>query len=198
MNSELDYSLPPAIRRISAAFRWAGWVSFWIQVVLAVVSSLMLLSALGLIGARTAAGGANAGTGVGVLLALAGLVAVYSSIYWAFRYALLGRRLRSRDASKRPSPKDAIQVLRIGIVISMVGMLLTLFGGQALIGSLLLKALLQPQGGTVFMPGNINQYVETFHPRIFIFILQANTNTLLAHFVSLSATLWLLRTVNRA
>jgi Protein of unknown function (DUF3611) len=198
MNSELDYSLPPAIRRISAAFRWAGWVSFWIQVVLAVVSSLMLLSALGLIGARTAAGGANAGTGVGVLLALAGLVAVYSSIYWAFRYALLGRRLRSRDASKRPSPKDAIQVLRIGIVISMVGMLLTLFGGQALIGSLLLKALLQPQGGTVFMPGNINQYVEAFHPRIFIFIVQANTNTLLAHFVSLSATLWLLRTVNRA
>jgi hypothetical protein len=198
MNSELDYSLPPAIRRISAAFRWAGWVSFWIQVVLAVVSSLVLLFALVSIGARTAAGGANAGTGVGVLLALAGLVAVYSSIYWAFRYALLGRRLRSRDASKRPSPKDAIQVLRIGIVISMVGMLLTLFGGQALIGSLLLKALLQPQGGTVFMPGNINQYVETFHPRIFIFILQANTNTLLAHFVSLSATLWLLRTVNRA
>jgi hypothetical protein len=198
MNSELDYSLPPAIRRISAAFRWAGWVSFWIQVVLAVVSSLMLLSALGLIGARTAAGGANAGTGVGVLLALAGLVAVYSSIYWAFRYALLGRRLRSRDASKRPSPKDAIQVLRIGIVISMVGMLLTLFGGQALIGSLLLKALLQPQGGTVFMPGNINQYVEAFDPGIFIFIVQANTNTLLAHFVSLSATLWLLRTVNRA
>jgi hypothetical protein len=194
MNSELDYSLPPAIRRISAAFRWAGWVSFWIQVVLAVVSSLMLLSALGLIGARTAAGGANAGTGVGVLLALAGLVAVYSSIYWAFRYALLGRRLRSRDASKRPSPKDAIQVLRIGIVISMVGMLLTLFGGQALIGSLLGKALLQPQGGTVFMPGNINQYVEAFD----IFIVQANTNTLLAHFVSLSATLWLLRTVNRA
>lgn len=194
MNSELDYSLPPAIRRISAAFRWAGWVSFWIQVVLAVVSSLMLLSALGLIGARTAAGGANAGTGVGVLLALAGLVAVYSSIYWAFRYALLGRRLRSRNASKRPSPKDAIQVLRIGIVISMVGMLLTLFGGQALIGSLLGKALLQPQGGTVFMPGNINQYVEAFD----IFIVQANTNTLLAHFVSLSATLWLLRTVNRA
>lgn len=194
MNSELDYSLPPAIRRISAAFRWAGWVSFWIQVVLAVVSSLVLLFALVSIGARTAAGGANAGTGVGVLLALAGLVAVYISIYWAFRYALLGRRLRSRDASKRPSPKDAIQVLRIGIVISMVGMLLTLFGGQALIGSLLGKALLQPQGGTVFMPGNINQYVEAFD----IFIVQANTNTLLAHFVSLSATLWLLRTVNRA
>jgi hypothetical protein len=194
MNSELDYSLPPAVRRIATAFRWTGWISFWIQVVLATVSSLVLLFALISIGARTSVGGANPGTGIGVLLALAGVVAVYVSIYWAFRYALLGRRLRSRDASKRPSPKDAIQALRIGIIISMVGMLLTLFGGQALIGSLLGKALLQPQGGTVFMPGNINQYVEAFD----IFIVQANTNTLLAHFVSLSATLWLLRVVNRA
>ena len=76
----------------------------------------------------------------------------------------------------------------------MVGMLLTLFGGQALIGSLLGKALMQPQGNSVFVPGNINQYVEAFD----IFIVQANTNTLLAHFVSLAATLWLLRVVNRA
>jgi hypothetical protein len=76
----------------------------------------------------------------------------------------------------------------------MAGMLITLFGSQALIGTLLAKALAQPQGGTVFVPGNVNQYVEAFD----IFIVQGNTNILLAHFVSLAATLWLLRVVNRA
>jgi hypothetical protein len=171
-----------------------GWISFWVQVVLAVISSLVLLFALVNLGARSGTSGGNPGTGVGLLLAALGLVAVYLSAFWAFRYTLLGRRLRSRDAARRPSPKDALQALRLGIAISMAGMLLTLFGGQALIGSLLAKALAQPQGGTVFVPGNINQYVEAFD----IFVVQANTNTLLAHFVSLAATLWLLRTVNRA
>ncbi|HIK44854.1 MAG TPA: DUF3611 family protein [Leptolyngbyaceae cyanobacterium M65_K2018_010] len=193
MNSELDYTLPPAVRRISSSFRLTGWISFWVQAVLAVISSLVLMFALVNVGARSSASN-NPGTGVGLTLAAVGLVAVYLSAYWAFRYTVLGRRLRSRDTSKRPSPKDALQALRIGIIISMVGMLVTLFGGQALIGSLLAKALAQPQGGTLFVPGNINQYVEAFD----IFIVQANTNTLLAHFASLAATLWLLRTVNRA
>ncbi|NMF82614.1 DUF3611 family protein [Nodosilinea sp. P-1105] len=193
MTRELDYTLPPAVRRIASNFRMTGWISFWTQAVLAVISSLILLFALVNVTARGGAAG-NPGTGVGLFLAAAGLVAVYLSAFWAFRYTRLARRLRSRDSSKRPSPKDALQALRVGIMISMAGMLITLFGGQALIGSLLAKALAQPQAGAVFVPGNINQYVEAFD----IFIVQANTNTLLAHFVSLAATLWLLRTVNRA
>jgi hypothetical protein len=194
MTTEFDYTLPPAVRRISGSFRLVGWISFWVQVVLAVISSLVLMFALANLSARSGIGGGNPGTGVGLLFAALGLVAVYLSAFWAFRYAQIGRRLRSRDTAKRPSPKDALQALRLGIVISMAGMLVTLFGGQALIGSLLAKALAQPQGGAVFVPGNIGQYVEAFD----IFVVQANNNTLLAHFVSLSATLWLLRTVNRA
>ncbi len=193
MTTDFDYMLPPAVRRISSSFRIVGWISFWVQAVLAVISSLVLLFALVNLGARSAGGG-NPGTGVGLLFATLGLVAVYVSTFWAFRYTQMGRRLRSRDTAKRPSPKDALQALRLGTAISMAGMLITLFGGQALIGSLLAKALSQPQGGSVFIPGNINQYVEAFD----IFVVQANTNTLLAHFVSLAATLWLLRTVNRA
>ncbi|MEA5451362.1 DUF3611 family protein [Leptolyngbya sp. CCNP1308] len=194
MTTDFDYTLPPAVRRISGSFRVVGWISFWVQIVLAAISSLVLMFALVNLGARSGTGNANPGTGVGLLFAALGLVAVYFSAFWAFRYTRLGRRLRSRDIAKRPSPKDALQALRLGTVVSMVGMLVTLFGSQALIGSLLGKALAQPQGGTVFVPGNVSQYVEAFD----IFVVQANTNTLLAHFVSLSATLWLLRTVNRA
>ncbi|MBE9156846.1 DUF3611 family protein [Nodosilinea sp. LEGE 06152] len=193
MTTDFDYTLPPAVRRISGSFRLVGWISFWTQVVLAAISSLVLMFALVNLGARSGQS-SNPGTGVGLLFAALGLVAVYMSAFWAFRYTRLGRRLRSHDTTKRPSPKDALQALRLGTVISMVGMLITLFGSQALIGSLLGKALAQPQGGTVFVPGNINQYVEAFD----IFVVQANTNTLLAHFVSLAATLWLLRIVNRA
>ncbi|MEB3252553.1 MAG: DUF3611 family protein [Cyanobacteriota bacterium] len=193
MNTELDYTLPPAVRRIANAFRLTGWASFWTQAVLALISSLVLLFALVNVGSR-AGRNANPGAGVGLFLATLGLLAVYLSAYWAFRYTLISRKLRSRNVAKRPSPKDAIQALRTGIGISMTGMLITLFGSQALIGSLLAKALSQPQGGTLFVPGSVNQYLEAFD----IFIVQGNTNILLAHFVSLAATLWLLRVVNRA
>lgn len=192
MTRETDYTLPPAVRRIASSFRLVGWISFWIQVVLGVIAGGILLFASATFGARSSGG--NPGTGTGLILASLGLLAVFVSAYWAFRYAQLGRRLRSGDPNKRPSPQSAIQALRIGLILSMAGMLITLMGGQALIGSLLGKALTQPQGGAVFTPGNIDQYVEAFD----IFIVQANTNTLLAHFAALAATLWLLRTVNRA
>lgn len=194
MSSELEYSLPPAVRRISGSFKLVGWISFWTQVVLSVVSGAVLLFSSFSLSARSG-GTPNPGTGAGLLLASLGLLAVYANAYWAFRYTRIGRRLRSQNTERRPTPKEAIQALRLGLVISMTGMFLTLLGGQALIGSLLAKALAQPQGGAaIFNPNNINQYVEAFD----IFIVQANTNTLLAHFAALAATLWLLRTVNRA
>lgn len=193
MTGELEYSLPPAVRRISGAFRRFGWISFWVQVVLAVISSGLLLFASASFSNRSGEG-SNPGTGVGLFLAGVGLVAVYFSAFWAFRYTRLGRRLRSRDATKRPTPKDTIKALRIGLIISLAGMLVTLMGGEALVGALVGKALTQPQGFPITGTGNANQYIRAFD----IFIIQANINTLLAHFAALVATLWLLRTVNQA
>lgn len=165
MTRETDYSIPPAVRRIAGSFRLVGWISFWIQVVLGVVAGGILLFASATFGARSG-DTSNPGTGTGLILASLGLIAVFVSAFWSFRYAQLGRRLRSRDASKRPSPKDALQALRIGLIISMVGMLVTLMGGQALIGSLLGKALIQPQGGRGIYPRqyqSIRRSVRYFH-----------------------------------
>jgi len=191
MTSDYPYSVPPTIRRIAQAFRWVGWASFWAQIVLAVVASgVLLFSGVNL--SFRSQGTPNPGAGMGLLFSVLGVVAVYVSAYWAFRYTRLGRRLLGQGT--RPTPKDALQSIRVGLIISLAGMLVTLLGGQALIGSLIGKALSQPQNTGVFVPNNINQYVEAFD----IFVVQANINTLLAHFISLSATLWLLRTVNRA
>ena len=97
MTRETDYSVPPAVRRIAGSFRLLGWISFWIQVVLGVIAGGILLFASATFGARSP-GGSNPGTGTGLILASLGLIAVFISAFWAFRYAQLGRRLRSRDA----------------------------------------------------------------------------------------------------
>jgi len=193
MTGELEYSLPPAIRRISGSFRWLGWISFWVQVVLGVISSLALLFAVASLTGRSGSNN-NPGAGAGLFFSACGLVAVYLGAYWAFRYTRMARRLRSRDESRRPKPKDAIRLLKFGLYISMGGMLLTLLGAEATVGSLLAKALSQPQGAAVFgAPNSITQFVQPLD----IFVVQANTNILLAHFGGLFCTLWVLNSVDR-
>ncbi|MEO0534902.1 MAG: DUF3611 family protein [Cyanobacteria bacterium P01_A01_bin.123] len=191
MTGELDYSLPPAIRRISSAFRRVGWISFWTQAVLAIVSSLVLLFAVASLSVR-AGGQNNPGTGAGLVFAVAGLVTLYIGAYWAYRYTRLGKQLRTGNPDSRPKPKDAVQALRVGLMISLTGMLLTLLGGQAIIGTLLAKSL-STQGTFLLGAGNVTQFVQPLD----IFIVQANTNTIAAHFVAIVASLWLSRSVNR-
>ena len=191
MTQELEYSLPPAIRRISTAFRRFGWISFWAQIVLGVIASLALLFAIASLSGRN--GGNNPGAGAGLFFTSVGQVTVFVSAFWAFRYTRLGRQLRGRDEAKRPKPKDAIRTLKIGLFISLGGMLATLMGAEATVGALLAKALSQPQGAAVFgAPGGVSQYVQPLD----IFIIQANTNILLAHFVGLVFTLWTMNSLD--
>lgn len=187
--------LPAAIQRIANTFRLTGWISFWVQVVLGTVSSLVLIfSTLILQTENRTPGPANAtnpGAGAGVFLAIVGIIALYIGIYWSFRYTRLSRRLKTGDVP--PTPKALMDAIRMGLTINMVGMLLALLGAEALIGSLFAKALSQPQSGVAFYE-RITQAIQP----IDILIVQANTNTVLAHFVGLAASLWLLRSMNRS
>ncbi len=192
MTSDLPYSLPPAIRRIANAFRRFGWVSFWAQLILGIVASLALLFAVASLAARSQ--GSNPGAGVGLLFSSLGMLGVYAGAFWAFRYVRMGRQLNTKEDTRRPKPKDALRLLKSGLFISLGGMLLTLIGGEAMVGSLLAKALSQPQGATVFgLPNSVSQFVQPLD----IFVIQANTNILLAHFFGLVFTLWILNTLDK-
>ena len=193
MTGELGYSLPPAVRRIANAFRLVGWISFWVQAVLAVISSLVLLFASAVLGVQAAnAGSGNPGTGAGLGLAVLGLLTVYVAAYWAWSYTRLGRKLRTSNPDLRPKPKDAIQIIRIGTLINLVGMLLTLLGVQAIVGTLVGKSMSAQSAGWLD-PRLITQFVQP----VDIFVVQATTNILLAHFAGICASLWLSRSVNR-
>ncbi|MGF1520868.1 MAG: DUF3611 family protein [Leptolyngbyaceae cyanobacterium] len=191
MTGELEYSLSPAIRRISGSLRRFGWLSFWCQFFLGIISSVILLLPVLSQGSRTA--GNNPGAGTGLFFSACGLVALCLGAYWSFRYTRTARQLRGRDESRRPRPKDVIRLLKFGLFVSLGGMLLTLLGAQAVAGSLILKALSQGfslAGPTLDFSGLIKP--------LDMFVVQASTNILLAHFANLACTLWVLNAVNRA
>ncbi|MCU0570723.1 MAG: DUF3611 family protein [Oculatellaceae cyanobacterium Prado106] len=194
-NKTASNSLPPAVKRVAEAFRLTGWISFWAQLVLAIISAIVILFAGANVGGGAAAGqagavAANPGTGGGLFFAVLGLIALFAGAYWAFSYTRLARRLKTPDAQVRPKRGDAIKALRIGLLINLSGMLLTILGAQAIVGSLLIKSLAQVGG---IFSGNLSRFVTPLD----VFVVQANTNTILAHFIAVIATLWLIQVMNR-
>ena len=69
-------------------------------------------------------------------------------------------------------------------------MLLTILGAQAIVGSLVAKSFSQ---GIGIFTGSFQRFINPLD----IFLVQANTNTIMAHFIGLLATLGILRTADR-
>jgi hypothetical protein len=191
MTDRLDTEKPPlAVQRVAFALRTAGWVCFWVQSVLAVVATIILLFAIPFALPRATPTGAaptNAGTGGGVFLAICGLLVLGYSIYRAFRFTRLSRELRSPANAVRPKKADTIADVRLTLMSNLAGMLLTLIGAEAISGTLLAKSLSQPQAffGTAI---DLSRFIQPLD----IFVVLANTHASVAHFVGILTTLWLL------
>ncbi len=186
MSEQPDISpIPTNLKQISQSLQRIGWAAFWIQLVLGVISSIILL--LYAFSSSTSRAGETAqGTGFGIFFAISGLVTLGMSIFWAFRYTKIATQLKDPMASLRPSKIDTIQAVRVGVIINLSGMLLTLVGAQAIIGSTLARSLSQQPG--TFIPGGAVQFIQPLD----LFVVQANTNTIFAHFAGVIAALWLL------
>lgn len=185
---DTQYSSSSPLRAIAQTFRTIGWISFWTQIVVGVVAGGILLFASF---SQRPGSGSNPGTGFGLFLAISGLVALIVSIYLAFRYTRLGKQLDSPNPSNRPRKLETLQVVRLGIIVNLAGMLVTILGAQAIVGTLLTKALTLPQFTGVVTQLDPSKVIQPLD----IFVVQANTNTLLGHFAGLVGSIWLL---NRA
>lgn len=179
----------PTLKEIASTFRFAGWFSFWFQLVLTVISSAILLFAA--VSTRTPTGGNNPGTGVGVVLTVCGIAVLGFNMFWSLtKYVAIGRRLNGAPAT-RPKKAEAIQTIRTGLIASLIGTLLALLGSQAIVGLLFGKAVNQGFAGFVNVdPGKFIQPID-------ILVVQASANVILAQFVGISASLWLLNKMSK-
>ena len=84
--------------------------------------------------------------------------------------------------------------LRFGATLNLFGMALTLISAEQVVGMLIAKALVAPGALTniVSASGAIAAPSIPAVTALDVFVVQANTNTLCAHFASLLATLGLL------
>jgi len=180
----------PTLQQLARTFRQTGWISFWIQLILAVISSIILIFAAAL-APRSGATGPNPETGIGVGVTILGILVLAYNMYLAvFRYVPIGRKLEG-SAANRPKKSETVQVIRVGLFASSIGILLSLLGAQATVGLLAAKAFSQGVGSFV------NTDPSKFIQPIDILVVQASINVILAQFVAIASSLWLLNRMSR-
>jgi Protein of unknown function (DUF3611) len=186
-NLEINGNTPQAVKKIAAQLKRVGWAGFWSQLVLAVVSSLIFLFAI----PAAATGASNPGTGGSLLFAVGGLVILYGCTYWSFRYVTLARQLKNPDL--RPKKAETIQIVRWGLLASVLGMGSSVLGAESIGGTLLGKSLSAVVPGAIFSPDALSKIIQPLD----VLIVLANTHTITAHFIGIVCSLWLLDRIQK-
>lgn len=173
-----------SVQKIAEQFRLLGWISFWAQIVLGVIAGIMAV--VGTVVEKSGSAGLS-----GIPFTFGGLVALFVSAYWAYRYTRLSRQLRASDTQARPSRAETIGLMRKGLMTTLVGLVLTTIGSEAVSGVLFTKALNQGVAG--FVNTDPSRYIQP----VDLFVVLANTHIVTAHVLSLGLSLWLLNRVIR-
>jgi hypothetical protein len=189
--SSLSSDQDPLIQELAITLRRVNWVSWWSQVVLSVISTVTLVFAKSVLKTgvdRTSVAG-------GFLFAGSGITLGFLSIIWTWGGSRLSKRLRQNDYSRIKAANMIRRTITIGSVINLIGMFVTLIGAQQIVG-LLASKLLTMQGLAPFGMNAAAVSAQTLQP-LDILIVQANTNTLLSHFISLVCCLIMTRGVDK-
>ncbi len=186
MNQSQPLSQPLTQPEFVTSFRFFSRFSFWIQLLLGIVSGIALLFAM--FSRNMTEPTNNAGIGFGIFLAVVGILLLCFRIFWDFRYRLLGRRLQAANPQFHPSKQDIIQTLRIGLNTSLVGLLIAFLASEETVAVVLAKTLSQPQGIATYTPDAVIRSLD-------IFVTLANVNMIGAHLCGTVTSLGLLNWV---
>lgn len=179
-----------ALSRATTAVKRYGWISFWVQLTLSVVSAVILLFSV----AFTSQSGPRAS----LYLTLLGILAGFLSTFWNFSYTRTGikmqRYLEAPPGTDVPKVKkqNVVDMVTRGVIINLLGLGSTLLGVQALVGVLVAKTLSNASANP-FIASAAGVYNPVL--ALDVFLVQAATNMLLGHFLSMVCSLWLLSIV---
>ncbi|MBE9212396.1 DUF3611 family protein [Plectonema cf. radiosum LEGE 06105] len=175
----------PSKQEFAGTFRLLGRISFWIHLVLGAVAGIILLLVMF---SRNFSDINSPFIGLGIFLGVCGVIAVAFRIFWAYRYTRLAKRLQLADTNLHPKKEDIIRVLRVGLIISLIGIGLGFLATEETVIAVLAKTLAQPQGVAVYNPETVVRSVD-------LLLILADVTIIGAHFLgsvnSLGLVEWL-------
>lgn len=104
----------------------------------------------------------------------------------------MAKRLVKRNIRQVEAANLLRRVITVGCTLNLIGLLTSLLGAQYIVGTLVAKAMQNVVGFGSTMGSITSQVLQPLD----VFVVQANTNVLTSHFVSLGCLLWLTRMVD--
>lgn len=188
MDDEMIVKGDPLVKESSRLLRRTSWFSWWSQVILTTIATVILGFSKSVVGtSRQTAAAAYAPPNF--FLSGVGIITSAVSIIWTWgNGARLSRRLLKKGtATTRPRAAKLLRrAVQVGVTINLVGLLVTLIAAEEIVGLLAIKVLTNRNGANFMMMDG----ASALQP-LDILVVQANTNTLLSHFFSLASLLYL-------
>ena len=171
---------------LGKSFMRLGWIGFWIQLVLACFAIILTVYVLFF---STSASVQQRGLGFSEYLVLIGLLILLFTIFWFYRYTVIGSKLA--DPDKRPSHSSVVKTLWVGLWASCLGIAFSMVLMFVEVSRLLLLFLRAPQGGVPVIQ------TEAYDPSTWVSAIDmvgllGDLSVLAAELVVLAFTLWLL------
>ncbi|GKY93634.1 hypothetical protein MPSEU_000330800 [Mayamaea pseudoterrestris] len=173
----------PVILEVSKSLQRVSFFSWWAQVILSTVAAVILGFAKNVLNQR----GSGSSGGPNLFLSGPGLLLSACSILWTWgNGARLSRRLVTKPTSRVDASTLLRRAIRVGVVLNMAGLLFNLLAANQIIGGLAVKVLTQQASATQWAANGI----QGLQP-LDILVVQANTNSILSHFLSLGSLLFM-------
>ena len=174
MQNKIDSpnSLPPK-HRFANIFRLLGIISYWIHLILGTTSGIIL--GLIIFSHRLGEPVNNSAIKISIILTVGSLIALGFRIFWAWRYGRMAKQLQFTDPALQPKRSEVIRVLRIGLSVSILGLILAFIASETTVITIIAEAISQPQGTSVYEPQQAIETADLFLDFVNVTILGAHT-----------------------
>ncbi len=139
---------------------------------------------------RTTTEDSSIGSGLSIFIAIFSLIALGFRVYWAWRYSQLAKKLQRTNPNIQPSRTEIIQILRIGLLTSLIGLFLAFIASEINLVSLVAGAIARPQGIAVYDREQVVKIAD-------LLLILAQINILGAHFLGSVNSLGLLNWISK-
>jgi cytochrome b561 len=166
---------------LAGKLRLFGWIEFWLQFLLALISGVLLVFATS--GRAFSPGSTDIGDGV--YWAVHGFFLLCFATFLAFYYTQTAARIVSAPQSYFQAQKRlAFWYLGLGLLIGLLGIAMSFTGVALSISLLIAKTVSQPPGIAITDPTRIIRALD-------VFVLLVNFTLLMGHFIGTGISLWL-------
>jgi len=176
---------PSPTQGVAARLRLFGWLQFWPQLAIALASGVLLQFST----AGRAFSPGQSGYGEPIYWSLFAFLLLCAATALAFFYTRASRSVARADYLD-VHKVTAFWFLTLGLLIGLVGVILSFVGLSLSVSLLVAKTVSQPPGIAITDPSKIVRALD-------VFVLLVNLVLLLAHFIGTGVAAWLASEASR-